>query len=124
MTRHGALATLGVITAVVAVIALAPRVASAHDAKTMGVVKSVEAMHLMVQTSDGDTATFMIDHDTKIRRGETPVAAADLEAGERVVVVYSTHEEGEEEGEAHDVDHHAEAHGEMSVAKEIMLADR
>jgi len=50
-----------------------------------GLVKSVGATELVVESRRGD-ATFVVNADTVIRKGQTAVAATDLKAGDRVHV--------------------------------------
>lgn len=51
-----------------------------------GLVKSVSATELVVNDSHGDEVMFIIDANTVIRKGDAPVQAADLKAGDRVHV--------------------------------------
>jgi hypothetical protein len=56
-----------------------------HDHKVMGTVSVVHEQHLEVKTKAGKT-TFVLNADTKVLRNRTPIKAADLKVGDRVVV--------------------------------------
>lgn len=57
-----------------------------HDHKVMGTVSVIHEQHLEVKTKAGQTTTFVLDADTKVLRDGTPIKAADLKVGDRVVV--------------------------------------
>lgn len=58
-----------------------------HAHKVLGVVSVIHENHLEVKDADGKTTTFTLTDKTRIRRGKTVVKAADIKAGDRVVVV-------------------------------------
>lgn len=58
-----------------------------HNHKLMGVVATVHDNHLEVKDTKGKATTFTLDAKTKIRRGKTILKAADIKAGDRVVVL-------------------------------------
>jgi len=51
-----------------------------------GVVRSASATKLVIFDSHGDEVTFVLNADTVIRKGNAPVAAADLKVDDRVHV--------------------------------------
>lgn len=57
-----------------------------HDHKVMGTVSAIHEHHLEVKTKAGKT-TFVLDADTKVLRDRTPIKAADIKVGDRVVVI-------------------------------------
>ena len=59
-----------------------------------GLVVSASATELVINDSKGQQQTFVINADTEIRKGDTPVAAADLQAGWRVHVKATTADDG------------------------------
>lgn len=86
---------------VLAVLLLTPALSLAHPGhahKTMGVVSVVHENHLEVKDAQGKATTFTLDTKTRIRRGKTILKAADIKAGDRVVVV--TNETKGEDGKA------------------------
>lgn len=56
-----------------------------HAHKVMGTIQSITGSHLVVTTTDGKTATVMIDRNTKITRGKTALQAGALKIGDRIV---------------------------------------
>ena len=80
--------TLIIGLAMLALIALAPSMAAAHEGhahKVMGTVTSVQGSNLMVKSTDGKSVTVMIDAKTKITQGKTKVELAALKVGDRIV---------------------------------------
>jgi len=59
-----------------------------HLHKVMGTVSAIQATRLDVKATDGKVSTLVVDQATKIVRGTTVIKAADLKAGDRVVVSY------------------------------------
>jgi hypothetical protein len=72
-----------VMTMLVAVLPLQAHEGHAH--KVMGTIESIAGNHLVVTTTDGKTATVMIDRKTKITRGKAALQAAALKVGDRIV---------------------------------------
>ena len=73
-----------------AVLLVLPAFALAHPGhvhKVMGVVSVIHENHLEVKDAQGKATTFTLDAKTRIRRGKTILKAADIKAGDRVVVV-------------------------------------
>lgn len=71
-----------------AVLLALPAAVMAHEGhahKVMGTIESIAGNHLTVKTTDGKSATVMIDAKTKITRGKATVPAWGLKVGERVV---------------------------------------
>ena len=60
-----------------------------HAHKTMGVVTTIHENHLEVKDTKGQSTTFTLDQKTRIRRGKTILKAADIKAGDRVIVITS-----------------------------------
>ena len=67
---------------------LAPLVSAheGHDHKIMGTVSAVRDHQLDVKATDGKTSTITVNDKTKILHGTMAMQAADLKAGDRVVV--------------------------------------
>ncbi len=58
-----------------------------HDHKLLGTITEITAARMVVRaTKDGAVSTVSIVATTKITRGKTKIAAADLKVGDRVVV--------------------------------------
>jgi hypothetical protein len=57
-----------------------------HAHKLMGTVTAVDASRLEVETTDGKKTAVDLTPQTKYFKGKATAAAADLEAGRRVVV--------------------------------------
>ncbi len=112
MTRRLA----AIFVALCAITLIAPRLVRAHeghDHKVMGTVKSIQEKHLEVQDKTGKTSMVMITDQTKILRGKTAAALADIKVGERIVVIGTM----EKAGTSAKADQ-----GSMVTAKEIHLA--
>ena len=58
-----------------------------HTHKLMGVVSTMHENHLEVKDAKGKASTFTLDEKTKVRRGTKILKAADIKAGDRVVVL-------------------------------------
>jgi hypothetical protein len=85
---------VGVVVLTVAL--LVPAVARPHGGhahKVMGTVSSIEGDHVMVKSRDGKSVMVMLDSKTKVTQGKTPLDAAALKVGDRIVA------EGPEENE-------------------------
>ncbi|ATB46268.1 DUF5666 domain-containing protein [Corallococcus macrosporus] len=68
---------------------LTPAIALAHGkdgVHVMGTMKEVKQNTLVVETSDGKQQDVMTDPNTRYEKSGVAVTAADLKAGERVVV--------------------------------------
>ena len=74
--------------AVALVCAMAPFVSAheGHDHKIMGTIAAMHDNSVEVKATDGKMSTITLNDKTKIRRGTTAITAADLKAGDRVVV--------------------------------------
>ena len=57
-----------------------------HAHKVMGTVAAVDASQVEIDTKDGKKVSVVLNEDTKYLRGKTPVTAADIGIGERIVV--------------------------------------
>lgn len=67
----------------------APAVLLAHEGHAhhvMGTVSAVSVSNIDVKDSAGKVVSFQLTAETKVLRGETPVNAADIKVGERVMV--------------------------------------
>jgi hypothetical protein len=80
--------TLAGIAAAFFLIAIPLAAHEGHAHKTMGVVSMIHENHLEVTDLKDKKATFTLDARTKVLRGKTPLRAADIKVGERVVVTY------------------------------------
>lgn len=81
---------------VVLAMLVAPLAAYAHDETILGVAKAVSATQLTIESENaGETKVtdVALVASTKILRGDTVVTASDIEVGERVAVIVSTHDE-------------------------------
>jgi len=78
-----------------------------HDQTVMGTVKSIKDGHLEVEAKDGKVSAFTIASTTRILRGTAKATAADIKAGERIVVIATHPESGD--------------HAETMTAKEVRL---
>jgi hypothetical protein len=72
-------------------LAAAPLVSASahegHDHKLLGTITEVSAESIVVKaTKDGVLSTVALKATTKITRGKSKLAAADLKVGDRVVV--------------------------------------
>ncbi|MBZ4329684.1 MULTISPECIES: DUF5666 domain-containing protein [Myxococcaceae] len=77
------------VLTVLSLALLMPAIALAHGkdgAHVMGTVKEVKQNTLVVETSDGKQQEVMTDPNTRYEKSGVAVTAADLKAGERVVV--------------------------------------
>lgn len=79
----------------IALTMLLPTVALAHAGGEhyMGVVKSIAPPSLVVETKDGKQVTVHLDEQTKYEKSGAASSAAELKAGERVVVHTMKHGE-------------------------------
>jgi len=82
---------LGIVAAAVAIDALAHE---GHDHKVMGTVSVIHEHHLEVKARDGKTTTFVLNADTRVLRDKTPIKAADIKVGDRVVVTAAQTKDG------------------------------
>jgi hypothetical protein len=57
-----------------------------HDHKVLGVLTAISSSQLSVKGADGAVSRVALTPATKITRGGAAIAAADLAAGDRVVV--------------------------------------
>ncbi len=81
------------------VLPVAPLLAhGGHEHKVMGTVSMIRDTHLEVKETDGKTSTFTLDEKTRVLRGSTVVARADIKSGDRVVV--TTEETKDKSGKA------------------------
>ena len=83
-----------ITTVVIAIVLLVPSAAQAHPMTHQGTVLAVEPARLQVKTIDEKTKKedrlwFVVDKNTKVRRGDKPVSYADakITVGERVVII-------------------------------------
>ena len=58
-----------------------------HTHKTMGVVAAIHDNHLEVKDAKGQVSSFTLDAKTRVRRGKAILKVADIEVGDRVIVV-------------------------------------
>ena len=75
--------------AIAALSLMAATAALAHGADgvhLMGVVKTVDAASLSIETKDGKPATVRLDEETRFEQGGSTATASELQPGERVVV--------------------------------------
>ena len=82
MTRRTLLALAGLLVVPAFVLAH-----EGHTHKLMGVVSMIHENHLEVKDTKGKASTFTLDEKTKIKRGTTILKAADIKAGDRVIVL-------------------------------------
>ena len=59
-----------------------------HPHRVMGVVKAVDAAHIEIETKEGTKISAIVNEETKYRRGKAPATAADVKAGNRVVLTF------------------------------------
>jgi len=52
----------------------------------MGIVKSVDAGHIEIETKEGTKVSAIVNEETEYRRGKAPATAADVKVGDRVVL--------------------------------------
>lgn len=86
-----------VLAAAMAAVMVMPVTVLAHDMLTEGTVLTVAPTRLEITspnkaTRKDETVAFVIDKNTKVKRGDTVVSYADakIEKGERIVVVVNT----------------------------------
>ena len=72
--------------AVVAVLVATPAAGHEKGDRAMGVVESVTAERIVVETADGHPVAFTITKDTRFFRGDEPVRVENVKAGQRDVV--------------------------------------
>jgi len=65
-----------------------PAAHEGHSHKAMGFVKAVDAVHIEIETKEGKKVSALLDEETKYRRGKAAATAADVKAGERVVLTF------------------------------------
>lgn len=77
-----------VVAMALAAVPLVPASAhEGHDHKLLGTITEVSAESIVVKaTKDGALSTIALKATTKITRGKTKLAPADLKVGDRVVV--------------------------------------
>ncbi|OLE67432.1 MAG: hypothetical protein AUG09_02525 [Acidobacteria bacterium 13_1_20CM_2_68_7] len=54
----------------------------------MGFVKAVDAAHIEIETKEGTKVSALVNEETKYRRGKAAATAADVKAGNRVVLTF------------------------------------
>ena len=59
-----------------------------HEHRAMGKVAVLDAAHIEVEGQDGNKTSIQLTPETKYVNGKTPVTAADVKVGQRVVVLY------------------------------------
>jgi hypothetical protein len=76
------------LLAVIAVATLAVTVSAheGHDHRIMGTVATVGDMRLDVKGTDGTTSVVVLNESTKIMKAKETKTAADIKAGDRVVI--------------------------------------
>lgn len=74
------------LVALVAALAAAPAAGHEQGDRAMGVVESVSAERLVIETADGHRVAFTITQDTRFLRGDEPVRREDVKPGQRAVV--------------------------------------
>jgi multidrug efflux pump subunit AcrA (membrane-fusion protein) len=90
MNRPGSI-LLTLALAGAGLLTLAPAFAhEGHHHTAMGTVEAVEAAELDLETRDGKVETFVLTDTTAYRRADVATARADIEVGERAVVMYET----------------------------------
>jgi hypothetical protein len=94
MTRKAKHALMGLVGVVAAAFAVDAVAHEGHDHKVMGTVSVIHEHHLEVKAKDGKTTTFVLNADTKVLRDKTPIKAADIKVGDRVVVTAAQAKEG------------------------------
>ena len=75
---------------VMAAVLVLPAFTLAHEGHThklMGVVSVAHENHLEVKDAKGKASTFTLDDKTKVKRGKAVLKAADIKAGDRVIVL-------------------------------------
>jgi hypothetical protein len=70
----------------IAVLVATPAAGHEKGDRAMGVVESVTAERIVVETADGHPVAFTITKDTRFFRGDEPVRLEDVKAGQRAVV--------------------------------------
>lgn len=89
--KHASMVLVGLVAAAFAIDAVAHE---GHDHKVMGTVSVIHEHHLEVKAKDGKTTTFVLSADTKVLRDKTPIKAADIKVGDRVVVTAAQTKDG------------------------------
>lgn len=72
--------------ALFAVLVATPAAGHEKGGRALGVVESVSAERIVVETADGHPVAFTITKDTRFFRGDEPVRLEDVKTGQRVVV--------------------------------------
>jgi Cu/Ag efflux protein CusF len=80
------LATIAVLVLAFTVPAALAHEGHAHHA--MGVVKTVDASHVDIETTDGHSVSIALDTDTRYLRDKKAVTQANVKAGDRVAVEF------------------------------------
>jgi hypothetical protein len=76
------------VAALLGIFALSILAAFGHEGKVhvMGTIAGIDDHHVIVKDTSGKTHSLLLTKDTKYWRGKTTAKAADLKAGERVMV--------------------------------------
>ena len=82
-----------------------PAAHEGHSHRVMGFVKAVDAAHIEIETKEGTKVSAILNEETKYHRGKAAATAADVKAGNRVVLTFV-----EKEGK--------------KIAQEVLLAPR
>ena len=67
-------------------LSVGPAAHEGHSHRVMGIVKTMDAAHMEIETKGGGKVSALLNQETKYRRGKAPAAAADVKAGDRVVL--------------------------------------
>lgn len=59
-----------------------------HHHTALGVVKAIAEAELELETTEGETQTFLLTQKTAFRRADTAVSQDEVEVGERAAVMY------------------------------------
>jgi Cu/Ag efflux protein CusF len=86
MNRRGVLLVL--MAGLSLVLGRAAAAHEGHDHKVMGTVSAIQENQLEVKGTDGKSVTVTLNDKTKILRGKEKATKAEIQTGERIVVVY------------------------------------
>lgn len=68
-----------------------PLRATAHEGhlhRVLGSITAVDAAHIEVRSREGESVSVLLEKETRVRRGEKLITAAEVKTGERVAVSY------------------------------------
>ncbi len=67
-------------------LSVGPAAHEGHSHRVMGFVKTVDAVHIEIETKEGKRISVLVNEETKYHRGKASATAADVKVGDRAVL--------------------------------------